>query len=84
MEDSVCAKIAHTATDGKTYNVRHHNLDMIIAVGLVRFKTYKGEILPRLVTFFFVLCQRKPFYCKTLKFRCQGFFKEKFTLKFKM
>jgi hypothetical protein len=33
MEDSVCAIFAHTATDGKTYNVRHYNLDMIIAVG---------------------------------------------------
>ena len=32
-ENQVCAKIAQTATDGKTYNVSHYNLDMIIAVG---------------------------------------------------
>jgi len=25
--DSVCAKIAHTAADGKTYSTQYHNLD---------------------------------------------------------
>jgi len=30
---AVCAKIAHTATDGKNYNTMFYNLDMIIAVG---------------------------------------------------
>lgn len=32
-ENSVCAKIAHTATDGKVYNVNIYNLDVILAVG---------------------------------------------------
>jgi len=32
-ENSVCAKIAHTAEDGKTYQVIFYNLDAIIAVG---------------------------------------------------
>ena len=32
-EDSVCAKIAHTADDGKTYNTSFYNLDAIISVG---------------------------------------------------
>ncbi len=32
-ENSVCAKIAHTAADGKTYTSQFYNLDMIIAVG---------------------------------------------------
>ncbi len=32
-EDSVCAKIAHTATDGKTYQVKMYNLDAIISIG---------------------------------------------------
>ena len=32
-EDSVCAKIAHTAADGKIYTSQFYNLDMIIAVG---------------------------------------------------
>ena len=31
--DSVCAKFAHTAADGKTYQVDHYNLDAIISVG---------------------------------------------------
>lgn len=32
-KDSVCAKIAHTANDGKTYNTNFYNLDAIISVG---------------------------------------------------
>ena len=32
-ENSVCAKIAHTAGDGKTYQVSMYNLDAIISVG---------------------------------------------------
>jgi hypothetical protein len=31
-ENSVCAKIAHTAVDGKTYSTQYYNLDAIIAV----------------------------------------------------
>ena len=31
--DSVCAKFAHTAADGKTYQVQFYNLDLILAVG---------------------------------------------------
>jgi prophage maintenance system killer protein len=30
---AVCAKFAHTAADGKTYQVNYYNLDVIIAVG---------------------------------------------------
>ena len=33
IKDSVCAKIAHTATDGKRYNVQYYNLDAILSVG---------------------------------------------------
>lgn len=32
-ENSVCAKIAHTAEDGKKYNTNFYNLDVIISVG---------------------------------------------------
>ena len=32
-ESSVVAKIATTATDGKTYQVDYYNLDMILSVG---------------------------------------------------
>ena len=33
IEDSVCAIFAHTASDNKTYQVTHYNLDMIISIG---------------------------------------------------
>ncbi len=39
--DSVCAKFAHTAADGKTYQVEHYNLDVIISVGY-RVKSPQG------------------------------------------
>lgn len=32
-ENSVCAKIAHTAADGKKYNTKFYNLDAILSVG---------------------------------------------------
>ena len=39
--NSVCAKFAHTALDGKNYQVEHYNLDMIISVGY-RVKSHRG------------------------------------------
>jgi hypothetical protein len=33
LENSVCKEFLHTASDGKNYQVKHYNLDMIIAVG---------------------------------------------------
>ncbi|MEH6356682.1 MAG: RhuM family protein [Marinobacter sp.] len=39
--DSVCAKFAHTAEDGKTYQVDHVNLDVIISAGY-RVKSQRG------------------------------------------
>ena len=32
-EESVCAKFAQTAADGKSYATKYYNLDAIIAVG---------------------------------------------------
>jgi prophage maintenance system killer protein len=39
--EAVCAKFAHTAADGKTYQVDHYNLDVIISVGY-RVKSVEG------------------------------------------
>ena len=41
VEDSVSAKFALTAADGKTYQVDHYNLDVIISVGY-RVKSRQG------------------------------------------
>ncbi|BCL62062.1 cytochrome c [Desulfomarina profundi] len=49
---AVCAKFAHTATDGKTYQTNHYNLDVIIAVGYrvnarrgTRFRIWATSVL---------------------------------------
>lgn len=41
LDDSVVAKFATTATDGKTYQVEHYNLDLIISIGY-RVKSRRG------------------------------------------
>lgn len=40
-QDSVRANFAHTADDGKTYQVSHYNLDVVISVGY-RVKSLQG------------------------------------------
>ena len=51
-EIPVIAKFATTATDGKTYQVEHYNLDMILSVGYrvkssrgIQFRRWANEIL---------------------------------------
>jgi death-on-curing family protein len=51
-KNSVCAKFAHTASDGKTYQTNFHNLDVIIAVGYrvnakrgTRFRIWATSVL---------------------------------------
>lgn len=51
-ENLVCAKFAHTASDGKTYNVQYYNLDIILSVGYrtnsvraIQFRQWATRIL---------------------------------------
>lgn len=53
----VVAKFATTADDGKTYQVEHYNLDMILSVGYrvkspegVHFRRWANDVLKRYVT----------------------------------
>ncbi len=55
--DSVSAKNAHTAIDGKTYNTIFYNLDVIISVGYrvksargIKFRRWATEILSKYLT----------------------------------
>ena len=41
QENSVCANLAHTADDGKSYKTKYYNLDAIIAVGY-RVNSYQA------------------------------------------
>ena len=43
LEESVCAFFAHTANDGKIYNVKYYNLDVVISVGY-RVKSKRGVL----------------------------------------
>ena len=56
LESSVVAKFATTASDGKTYQVDHYNLDMIISVGYrvksqrgVEFRRWANDILKQYI-----------------------------------
>ena len=49
LDDSVVAKFATTASDGKTYQVEYYNLDMIISVGY-RVKSARGVQFRRWAT----------------------------------
>lgn len=49
LKDSVVAKFATTASDGKTYQVEYYNLDMIISVGY-RVKSARGVQFRRWAT----------------------------------
>ena len=48
-KESVWAKFAHTADDGKTYQVDYYNLDVIISVGY-RVKSLRGTQVRRWAT----------------------------------
>ena len=52
LEESVIRKFRITAEDGKTYNTKHYNLQLIIAVGFkvnnqraVQFRKWSGQIV---------------------------------------
>lgn len=51
-ENSVCRKFRRTAADGKIYNTKYYNLEMIIAIGFrtnsdraIQFRNWAGKIL---------------------------------------
>ncbi|WP_235041483.1 virulence protein RhuM/Fic/DOC family protein [Vreelandella profundi] len=64
--NSVCAKFAHTAEDGKSYQVDHFNLDVIISVGYrvksprgVQFRKWATDVLKQYLVQGYTLNQRR-------------------------
>ncbi len=62
LQDSVCAKFAHTAEDGKIYNTQFYNLDAVISVGYrvnslqaTRFRQWATKTLNEYIKKGFVL-----------------------------
>lgn len=56
-EKSVCAKFAHTASDGKVYDVQFYNLDIVLAIGYranskraIEFRKWATETLRKHIT----------------------------------
>ena len=67
QKNSVCAKFAHTAADGKTYQVDYYNLDMIISVGYrvksqrgVQFRIWASGVIKEYMKKGFAIGQREP------------------------
>ena len=57
-ESEVCAKFAHTASDGKTYQTQFYNLDAVISVGYrvnsiraTQFRQWATRVLNRYAVF---------------------------------
>ncbi len=55
-DESVVAKFATTAADGKTYKVEHYNLDMVLSIGYrvkspegIQFRRWANNVLKRYV-----------------------------------
>lgn len=66
QENSVSAKIAHTATDGKTYRIQFYNLDAIISVGYrinsqraTQFRIWATQTLKEFIVKGFVLDDKR-------------------------
>ena len=66
QQDSVCAKFAHTAEDGKTYITQFYNLDAIISVGYrvnsakaTHFRIWATKVLKEFIQKGFVLDDKR-------------------------
>ena len=55
QQDSVCAKFAHTAEDGKIYNTQFYNLDAVNSLQATRFRQWATKILNEYIKKGFVL-----------------------------
>lgn len=63
---AVCAKFAHTAEDGKTYQTQYYNLDVVISVGYrvksqrgVQFRQWATQVLRQNLVEGYTLNQRR-------------------------
>ncbi|MCK5475733.1 MAG: virulence RhuM family protein [Candidatus Pacebacteria bacterium] len=61
-KNAVCAKFAHTATDGKSYNTNYYNLKIVLSVGYrvnshraIEFRKWANDILEEYIVKGFVM-----------------------------
>ena len=80
LDNSVVAKFATTAKDGKTYQVDYYNLDMIISIGYrvksqngIIFRKWANKILKDYLIKGYVINQKRLDYLeKTVKYSSQN------------
>ncbi len=76
-EDSVCAKFAHTAEDGKEYQTKFYSLEAIIAVGYrvnsergIQFRQWAITIIQKYIRKGFAIdIDRFKYGCRLIVFR---------------
>lgn len=82
-KESVWAKFAYTASDGKIYSVDYYNLDMIIAVGYrvkskrgIQFRRWATYILKQYLLKGYVINEERCLSCTSTVFDLQSKYKE--------
>jgi hypothetical protein len=64
QEVSVCKDFLHTAADGKNYNTKYYNLDMIISLGYRINSKIATQFRQWATAYQQIRCQREKIFCQ--------------------